>query len=457
MALALNRFRIRSRIYGGFAALIVLVLAVALFGATQFSATGNQVGSLVTVSDQMARVLTVQRLLETLNRASLRYQTKGDKALAKEFEESQAKATTLVRQSIEDARSEERRASYRELADGLAAYKGDFERLIQLADASEQASAALSKTGGEVVGTIGRAVALGRKNDDQRVTNAMRDLGEGVLTVRLASARFAIFKSDEVLKQLRSSTKAVEETFAALEGMALGDELKALVAPARTSFAAYAKTAEEKALRTVEVERMFETRMVPGIAAMQQQLATALARMAEEFEGTKAVTQARVARASLAQEAAAGAAVILGLIVAYLIGRSIAAPLGAMTGVMRRLAAGDKAVAIPGGDGRDEIADMAGAVDVFKHNMIEAERLAAEQAAADAAKIVRAQHLEGLTHAFETKVGQLVGTLAQAATEMEATAGSMSATAEQANQQSATVAAASEETSVNVQTVATAT
>src|SRR5690242_6825277 len=81
MTLALNRFRIRSRIYGGFAALIVLVLAVALFGATQFAATGGQVGSLVTVSDQMARVLTVQRLLETLNRASLRYQTKGDKAL----------------------------------------------------------------------------------------------------------------------------------------------------------------------------------------------------------------------------------------------------------------------------------------------------------------------------------------------------------------------------------------
>ena len=78
-------------------------------------------------------------------------------------------------------------------------------------------------------------------------------------------------------------------------------------------------------------------------------------------------------------------------------------------------------------------------------------------AAQDAAKVTHARAVEVLTQAFEAKVGEMVGAVASAATEMEATARSMVATAEQTNQQSTTVAVASEQTSVNVQTVATAT
>jgi methyl-accepting chemotaxis protein len=128
-----------------------------------------------------------------------------------------------------------------------------------------------------------------------------------------------------------------------------------------------------------------------------------------------------------------------------------------MTGVMRRLAGRDMAVEIAGQERKDEIGAMAVAVQVFKDNIIAADRLAADQATQDAAKVTHARAIEALTQAFEAKVGEMVGAVASAATEMEATARSMVATAEQTNQQSTTVAAASEQTSVNVQTVATAT
>jgi methyl-accepting chemotaxis protein len=58
----------------------------------------------------------------------------------------------------------------------------------------------------------------------------------------------------------------------------------------------------------------------------------------------------------------AGLALMLSVALALLIGRSITRPLSAIVGVMRRLAAGDKAVEIPGQSRRDEPRDVAIAV-----------------------------------------------------------------------------------------------
>ncbi|RST87566.1 HAMP domain-containing protein [Aquibium carbonis] len=62
----------------------------------------------------------------------------------------------------------------------------------------------------------------------------------------------------------------------------------------------------------------------------------------------------------------------------YLIARSIARPVGDLTGTMGKLAAGDHAVAIPSTDRRDEIGQMAKAVQVFKDAALEKIRLEAQ-------------------------------------------------------------------------------
>jgi methyl-accepting chemotaxis protein len=151
------------------------------------------------------------------------------------------------------------------------------------------------------------------------------------------------------------------------------------------------------------------------------------------------------------------ASLVVAIGMGWLLTAGIAGPITRMTEVMKRLAAGDKSVEIAGVGRKDEIGAMADAVQVFKDTAIAADRLAAEQAEAQAVRERRAQKLEELTRTFEAKVGNLVQSLSSAATEMEATAQSMSSTAEQTNHQAMTVAGASEQASSNVQTVATAT
>ncbi|MET4296390.1 methyl-accepting chemotaxis protein [Bradyrhizobium sp. LB8.2] len=144
-----------------------------------------------------------------------------------------------------------------------------------------------------------------------------------------------------------------------------------------------------------------------------------------------------------------------GLIV--MVRRRVCAPIVNLTTRMARLADGDVAEDIPGAERSDEIGAMAAAVQVFKDNMIRADRLAAEKQTENDGKMRRAQALDGLTRAFEAKVTELVGGLSRASSTMESTAQSMTTTAAQTNSQAAVVAAASEQTSTNVQTVASAT
>ena len=137
--------------------------------------------------------------------------------------------------------------------------------------------------------------------------------------------------------------------------------------------------------------------------------------------------------------------------------RSIVPPIRRMTDAMDKLASGDKTVAVPGVGRHDEIGAMAGAVQVFKDNMIEADRLRAEQAEAEKRAIVqRKADMVKLADAFEAAVGGIVQTVSSASTQLEAAAGTLTQTAEVTQQRSTTVAAASEEASANVQSVASA-
>ena len=153
----------------------------------------------------------------------------------------------------------------------------------------------------------------------------------------------------------------------------------------------------------------------------------------------------------------AGILVVLTMICLFM-ARSITRPIHGMCGAMRSLAGGNLQVAIPGIGRHDEIGEMAGAVEVFKSNAIEAKRLEEESRAAEKqAEEEKRRAMRKVADDFEAKVSSVVDTVSQTATQMQTTAKSMTSAAGETEQQAASAAAASEEASSNVQTVAAAT
>jgi len=158
-------------------------------------------------------------------------------------------------------------------------------------------------------------------------------------------------------------------------------------------------------------------------------------------------------------EAAAVVAVIIVVLVAgsILLGKAIATPITNIGAAMRRLASGDLTVAVEGADRRDEIGDMAQAVQVFKDNAIKVKAMEHEQEEAQGrAAAERRQGMIAMAEAFERAVMGLVKGVSTQASELRVSAQNISSGAGQAADQATNVAAAAQQATVNVQTVASA-
>jgi methyl-accepting chemotaxis protein len=150
---------------------------------------------------------------------------------------------------------------------------------------------------------------------------------------------------------------------------------------------------------------------------------------------------------------------IFGGLLAWLLGKGISRPMVRMCAAMRRLAAGDFDVVLPGLGRRDELGEMADAVEAFKRQAIaRAEREAAEQETQNRiSSEARRAELIGFADQFETAVGSIVVNVSASAAELETAAGQLTGTAQTTQRLATGAAAASAEAAANMQSVAAAT
>ncbi|MEH2480783.1 methyl-accepting chemotaxis protein [Nitrobacteraceae bacterium AZCC 2146] len=150
---------------------------------------------------------------------------------------------------------------------------------------------------------------------------------------------------------------------------------------------------------------------------------------------------------------------VIGALLAGLLGRGISKPMTAMCAAMRKLAAGDFDVVLPGLGRRDELGDMAAAVEEFKVQAVaKAERdAAAHDEQNRSAGAARRAELIRFADDFESAVGAIVSNVSASAGQLETAASTLTRTAETTEGLSGRVAGASEEASSNMQSVATAT
>jgi methyl-accepting chemotaxis protein len=195
--------------------------------------------------------------------------------------------------------------------------------------------------------------------------------------------------------------------------------------------------------------------------------------LAQEFEKEVANlgTRSEVAAAAAVRESEAeirqGRIILIclalvSLVTALVIGwfyvsRGVVRRLVRLQNSMKCIAAGDLGTEIAT-SGSDEIAEMAEALQVFKGNMLESNRLRAERSETEKqARAQRRAEMQKLADEFEAAVGEIVQTVSSASSELEASATSLTRTAEETQQLSGMVESASGEASSNVRSVAAAT
>jgi len=312
-----------------------------------------------------------------------------------------------------------------------------------------------------------------------RLADTRRGLGLDENSGAMGAFRRAIHELEDRAKQLQDLTllnlilqmRRTEKDFLARQRASYIDQMKRLAADFATHATHLDATQRTEMIAKMAAYQADFAKVAEGTQAVQ----AATKRLSDAFARVEPIID-RVDHGIMAAHAAAARdntasrldtqrfilatiAVVFALVgaLSFVIGRGIARPIAAMTGVMARLAAGERDIAIPGTGRRDEIGAMADSVEVFRRGLIEAERLAAAQAEEERRKVDRALRIEARIETFDQDVSAALRSLASAATELHSTAQAMSATAEETSRQSTAVAAAAEEASTNVQTVASAT
>jgi methyl-accepting chemotaxis protein len=192
--------------------------------------------------------------------------------------------------------------------------------------------------------------------------------------------------------------------------------------------------------------------IVKGASAMKADLLSDQRRLESESDATIGETERLIL-------ALAAGGFLLGGVLALLLGRGISRPMIEMCKAMRELATGNFEVVLPGLGRRDELGEMAGAVEEFKTQAIaKAERDAAAQELQNReSSAARRTELIRFADEFEAAVGTIVSNVSASSVQLEQAAGTLTRTAETTQSLSSQVAGASEEASTNMQSVATAT
>jgi methyl-accepting chemotaxis protein len=154
-----------------------------------------------------------------------------------------------------------------------------------------------------------------------------------------------------------------------------------------------------------------------------------------------------------------GAGIAFGVLLAWLLGQGISRPMIGMCKAMRELAGGNFDVVLPGLGRKDEIGEMAGAVEEFKMRAVaKAQSDAAEREAQNkSTSAARSAELHRFADNFETAVGGIVSSVSASASQLESSATTLTRTVDATQELTGRVASASEEASSNVQSVAAAT
>ena len=356
----------------------------------------------------------------------------------------------------EHATTDELRQALAAVENTAIAYWQGFERLSELrATRNELRDEILRGNGDRLRKALAPMVQEARDNADHSTAEALNRALTAFLMARDYTGRFVELQRPDDLSEAQTHLAETDKMLGYAGRFAQASERRETIAAQTEPLAIYGsalvefqRLADESQRLNAEVIEVTGQLLAAKLGEIEQ---TALTQEA----GVKAMMRNQAADSVQLSTTLSLAAVGLGILLAFVIGRSIARPLKAMTGAMHRLAQGDLQIAIPATGQRDEIGAMAKAVQVFKENAIETERLRREAAEQDARQAEEKRRMMNeLADGFESSVRGIVSNLASAAEEVQSSAQTLSRTADEGRNQASAVAAATQQASANVQTVA---
>jgi methyl-accepting chemotaxis protein len=268
-----------------------------------------------------------------------------------------------------------------------------------------------------------------------------------LLTMRRYEAEYRLARSTLMQTVFFDESKKFQKNLANTEG-----------ASAKEKLAQQVKTYSDTFAKWIE----YTDKVSPPVAVIEFNVNSMIPVAEEIIDSAKIQTSGAAAALTASQQrtrviiAGVGiAAVLIGLGFSWLIGRSIARPLDGLALAMKQLAGGDVSANIPATRASDEIGTMARTVIVFRDNMIERDRLTADQTKSVHEKEQRNESVASAIAAFRGSIQQALGNLRGTAQKLEMSSTKLNGAADAVTAESRTAESRVNAASQNVASAAT--
>jgi methyl-accepting chemotaxis protein len=450
--------KIGTKIAIGFALILAITLAITAMAYLTFERVATSFG---TYSQRVAVVgiaRDIDREFVVLRRFVREYALSGADENAVSAEKSKAALTDLIGKALAEIRNPERLAKTRELSGNVTLYAKQFDRLVAV-------RRELDKQVKDVMDPAGLKLRNDFEEMQRRIagtedSDLLAQAGEGlklVMMVRL-NVNKVLGRHDEATAA--AAAKAFVDLKLVVDGIAASKadaglkslpEIKTLIGKYQDGYAKALQNAHELAtLTNVDMLKL-------GNAVAQDALTIKDSGIAEEHKIEHDTEQLIASTMQMVMMLGIGG-LLLGIALAWLVGRAISIPIRRIGDVLLALANGDKTIDVPYADRGDEVGDNARAAKTFKENLLRIEQIETQQKDIERTTAERrTTDMRNLADSFEGAVGNIVNTVSTASTQLESSANTLTAAASRAEQVTLVVASASEEASANVQSVASAT
>jgi len=456
--MTLSNIKISQKVNAGFGIVLALLTFVGIMAFTSLEKADDNFQTYRGIARETNGIGRIQANALKVRIEAKTFLLTGSEADRKQVEDSSHTADDVIKEMLNEVHDPAQVDRIKAIDADIDRYVETFAKVAVLRNKEEDLSNnGLAKTGPELERVLASLSDSAAHEGDMDAAYRVGLTVADVVRMRLAARTFTATDQDIFHQRVVALNEQIGKQLTELATRTDNARRKEAIAQSRALLDTY--FTQYTTHHGAQVERAHLVHDVldqtgPKVAKAVEDFKLQLKAHQDEL-GPRAAAEVHTAKTTIS--IAAIIALIVGIAGAWIIGRGITLPITAMTRAMGILAGGDTSVTIPAAENKDEIGDMAKAVQVFKDNAIRVTALQKEQEESRLrTEADRRRGMLEMADTFEAAVMGLVKGVSTQATEMQATSQSMSAAAHQAQGQAATVAAAAEEATSNVQTVAAA-
>jgi CHASE3 domain sensor protein len=362
--------RLGTRVMAGFGCVLLLLLLVGGGSVLVFQRVSTGV-------EQFKQRVAVARLIAQVNSDTAQlhqrvraFAVSGDPGQREAVQELQDALGARIERGLTLIRSPDQLAHMRQLADGHAAYRAGFERVAALKTQDAAIADRLEAMGAQLSDRLDTLMVAAAQDGNASAVTIGQAMLPYLTQIRLNANTFVSRGVARARVRTQMRLGQLERVFDELDQATRERPYRADVEQFKALSLQYGEVFERYAALRRQLDELIGGELLQAGTTMAQ-AAEAIDNSAREAQQLiEQETTALLGSMSFVVLALSVGSAVVGLLLAWFVGRGLSRSVIGLTGVMGRLAEGDHSVEIPGTGRRDELGVMAKAVLVFKESMI---------------------------------------------------------------------------------------